>query len=55
MRNWTYLPPQPYRGRRNTSAYVGLVAEEIASLRGMSREDVAKATMENAKRLFKIG
>lgn len=50
-----YLPPQPYRGQRNTSAYVGLVAEEIASLRGMSREEVAKATMENAKRLFKIG
>ncbi len=50
-----YLPPRAYRGQRNTSAYVGLVAEEIAQLRGMDTEEVAKKTMENAKRLFKIG
>ena len=49
-----YLPPGAYRGQRNTSAYVGLVAEEIAHLRGMKTEEVAKATLENAKRLFKI-
>lgn len=50
-----YLTPQLYRGQRNTSAYVGLVAEEIARLRGIDVQEVAKATLENAKRLFGIG
>ena len=50
-----YLTPQKYRGTRNTSAYVGLVAEEIARLRGINTEEVAQITLENAKRLFKIG
>ncbi len=50
-----YLPPQPYRGQRNTPAYVGLVAQEIAQLRGMDTAEVAKITSDNAKRLFKIG
>ncbi|MGL5916471.1 MAG: TatD family hydrolase, partial [Culicoidibacterales bacterium] len=49
-----YLTPHPYRGKRNEPAYVALVAEEIALLKGISVDEVAKATSENAKRLFKI-
>lgn len=47
-----YLAPVPYRGRRNEPAHVRLVAEAIASLRGVSLEQLAAATTANAKRLF---
>ncbi len=49
-----YLTPQAYRGRRNEPAHVRLVAEEIASLRDLSLEELARATSENACRLFRI-
>lgn len=49
-----YLSPHPYRGKRNEPARVKLVAEQIAELRGISYEEVCKATTENAERLFKL-
>ncbi len=49
-----YLTPVPYRGKRNEPAYVQLVAETVASLRGMSIEDIARITTENAQNLFNI-
>ena len=49
-----YLTPQAFRGRRNEPAYVRLVAEEIAALREVSLEELARATSENACRLFRI-
>ncbi len=49
-----YLAPHPYRGKRNEPAYVKLVAEQIAELKGLAFEEVAQATTENAKRLFGI-
>lgn len=49
-----YLTPHPYRGKRNEPAHVKLVAEKIAELRGMTYEDLAEATTENAKRLYNI-
>ncbi|WP_026860084.1 TatD family hydrolase [Jeotgalicoccus psychrophilus] len=49
-----YLTPHPFRGRRNEPAHVKLVAEKIAELRGMSYEELASATTENAKRLYNI-
>lgn len=49
-----YLTPHPHRGKRNEPAYVKLVAEQVASLRGMDFSDLAKATSENVKRLFNI-
>lgn len=49
-----YLTPHPFRGKRNEPAHVKLVAEKIAELRGMSYEDLAGATTENAKRLYNI-
>ncbi|WP_078429498.1 TatD family hydrolase [Alkalihalobacterium alkalinitrilicum] len=49
-----YLSPHPYRGKRNEPAYVSLVAQQIADLKGMSLEQLAKQTTENAKKLFNI-
>jgi TatD DNase family protein len=49
-----YLPPVPYRGRRNEPSYVVYVAEEIAALKGIDIEDVAARTTENAARLFEL-
>ncbi len=47
-----FLTPHPHRGRRNEPAYVRLVAERIAELRGMDVDEFAQATTENAQRLF---
>lgn len=49
-----YLAPHPYRGKRNEPAYVKLVAEEVASLRGMTYEEVCKITMKNACDVYRI-
>lgn len=49
-----FLTPHPYRGKRNEPAYVKLVAEEIAALRNISFEEVAKATSENALKIYNI-
>jgi len=49
-----YLTPVPYRGRRNDSTYVRLVAEKIAQLRDMTPQEVEQATWENGKRFFGI-
>lgn len=48
-----YLSPIPYRGKPNHPANVYYVAEYIANLRGITLEEVANATTENFKRLFK--
>ncbi len=49
-----YLAPVPHRGKVNQPAWVSHVAEEIARLRGISLETVAKATSANFFRLFRI-
>ena len=49
-----YLAPHPYRGKRNEPAYVKLVAEEIALLKGITYEEVAAATTQNANTLFHL-
>lgn len=49
-----YMAPEPYRGRRNDSRYVPLVAAKIAQIKGISPEEAGVRTTENAKRLFGI-
>lgn len=49
-----YLTPEPFRGKRNNSAYVKYTAAKIAELRGMSVEEIAKITMENGKRFYNL-
>lgn len=47
-----YLPPVPYRGRRNESSYVPRIAEFLSGVYGCSIEEVAEVTTANALRLF---
>ena len=49
-----YLTPEPFRGKRNDSGKVHLVAEKIAEVKGMDAEEVARITLENGKRFFHI-
>lgn len=49
-----YLTPVPYRGKRNEPAYTKIIAEEIAKIRGISVEEVAKITTKNARKVFGI-
>ena len=49
-----YMTPVPYRGRRNDSGYVHLVAERLAEWKGVTPEEMARVTTENGKRLFRI-
>lgn len=50
-----YLTPEPFRGKRNEPAYILHTLQQIADLRGVSLEDMARITTLNAKRLFGIG
>ena len=47
-----YLAPVPYRGKKNEPRYVVQVADKIAELRGLPREEVARITADNFFRLF---
>lgn len=47
-----YLAPVPHRGKTNEPAFVRHVAEEIARIRGISLDDVARCTTDNFFRLF---
>jgi TatD DNase family protein len=49
-----FLTPVPHRGRRNEPAYVSEVARALAGVKGVSYEDAARVTTENARRLFGI-
>lgn len=49
-----YLAPVPYRGTRNESSHIPVIASKIAEIKGISVEEVAEATTNNAYKLFKI-
>ncbi|MEG1999972.1 MAG: TatD family hydrolase [Evtepia sp.] len=49
-----YMAPEPFRGKRNQSAYVYRVAEAIAEIKNRSVEEVIAQTTENGKKLFHI-
>lgn len=49
-----FLAPTPHRGKRNEPAYVGLIAQEIANLRGITLDDLTQATAENVKKVFGV-
>jgi len=49
-----YLAPHPYRGKRNEPAYLVETAKFIAQLRGLSFEEVANTTLQNARTLFRL-
>jgi TatD DNase family protein len=47
-----YLAPVPYRGKSNNPSYVPFVARQIASLKGLTAEEVGAITSDNFTRLF---
>ena len=49
-----YLSPEPFRGRRNTSANLIYVVRMIAALKGITEEEVIETTERNAGKLFNI-
>jgi TatD DNase family protein len=49
-----YLPPQPWRGRRNEPAYLPVTAARVADLLGVPAERVARETTDNAARLLEL-
>lgn len=49
-----YLTPHPFRGKRNESGYVRYVCEEMANIHGLSYEEMAQITSDNARRLFRL-
>lgn len=49
-----YLAPHPHRGQRNESAFVRLVAETAAEIKGVSLEEIAKITSDNGRRCLAI-
>jgi len=49
-----YLTPVPYRGKRNASYYIPLIANEIANIKGIDVSIVEEETTKNAINLFKL-
>jgi TatD DNase family protein len=49
-----FLPPQPYRGKRNEPAYLAITATRVAELRGERLGDLAARMSENARALFRV-
>jgi len=49
-----YLSPVPFRGKRNESSYLQYVVAKLAEVKGVSREEVARITTENAQKIFGI-
>ena len=49
-----YLTPAPFRGKRNESANLVLIAQKIAEIKNTDIETVAKQTTQNARKIFPI-
>lgn len=49
-----YLSPLPYRGKRNEPAYVVETGKALAELRGVTVEEMARLTWENACRVYRL-
>ena len=49
-----YLAPDPYRGKRNESAYLTYVAQKLAQIKGVSYEEIVAQTAKNAKTMYRM-
>ena len=47
-----YLTPAPHRGKRNESGYIPFIAAKLSEQTGVSIEEIAETTTENADKLF---
>lgn len=48
-----YLAPNPFRGKRNESGYLVMIAEKVAAIKNSSIAEVAEITTKNATEIFK--
>ena len=46
------LTPVPFRGKRNESSYIKIIAEKLAEVKNISLEEVAAITTANAENVF---
>lgn len=49
-----YLAPEPYRGKRNQSDYINFVAERLAQIKEITKEEVLRQTLYNSKEFYRI-
>lgn len=49
-----YLPPVPYRGKRNESSYILHIAEKLTDVYGVSLKEIEEKTTKSAQELFKL-
>jgi TatD DNase family protein len=49
-----YLPPVPFRGKRNESSYIPYIAEKLAEIYDVALSEIAQATSQNAEKLFDL-
>ena len=50
-----YMAPVPHRGKRNDPGFLGYMAEKLAEIRNLPLEEIHRITVENGKRLYRIG
>lgn len=50
-----YMSPEPFRGKRNDPGRLYRMAEKLAEIRGMSVEEIHRITVENGKKLYRLG
>jgi TatD DNase family protein len=48
-----YLTPVPFRGKRNESSYIKIIAEKLAAVKNIAVEEVAAITTANAEKIFR--
>lgn len=49
-----HLAPAPYRGKRNESSYVKIIAEKLSQIYNLPIEEIAKITTQNSKEIYGI-
>jgi TatD DNase family protein len=49
-----FMPPQKHRGQRNEPAFIPLIAQKIAEIKGLTLEDVGSQLTSNAMRVFQL-
>ena len=49
-----YLAPVPYRGKRNESSYIPLIAKRLSDIKGIEIEEIEQKTTRNAQKLFVV-
>ena len=49
-----YLAPEPFRGKLCHSGMIALTAEKVAEIRGVSRDEILRLCLKNAKKLFGV-